>query len=83
MSKIKTSTKTVTKTIEAKVYEVPLTTILKGGCISYEEWDDEGEGFCLAVGNECSDTFVGLFVDGKLVDPKDVMIAIAEEVMDE
>ena len=76
---IKISKKTVTKTIEAKVYEIPLTTILKDGCISYEQWDEEGNGYALAVGDACSDTFVGIFVEGKMVKPEDVMIVMAEE----
>lgn len=77
---IKMTQRTVTRTIDAMVYEIPLTTILTQGSIAYEQWEDEGDGFSLAVGNDCCDTFVGIFVEGKMVKPEDVMIVMAEEV---
>lgn len=79
MTKLKVTERTVTKTINARVFEVPLLEVLKMGSINYSDSDDL-LGVNLAVGEDCMDTFVGVFVKGKLVPTEDVMIAIAEEM---
>lgn len=78
-SGIKISKRTITKTIEAKVFEVPLEDILRKGMVSYSDYDIDPP-IDVSVGEECQDTFGGLLVNGKVVDPKDVVVIFAEEI---